>query len=215
MNSKKYDLILFDLDGTLADTVADIAFYANEALVHFDYPTHPVSAVKRSIGWGVHELLKTLEPLLGDDPSRLDQAVELFKKNYRQKPVHETVVFEGVEETLAGPLAHTKKAVVTNKPQDIAEQILKELGLARHFEITIGMNAGFPPKPDPTSIRHVMNLLAVVSERTVYVGDSGIDADAAKNAGVDFAWVSYGYDAPHLIDPVARFSSARQWRLLV
>ena len=116
---------------------------------------------------------------------------------------------------LEGPLSKIKKAIVTNKPQDITEQILSDLGLAKHFEITIGMHAGFLPKPDPSSILHVMNSLRVLPEKTVFVGDSGIDAAAAQNAGVDFAWVSYGYDQPREMNPVVRFSCASQWLQLL
>ena len=104
---------------------------------------------------------------------------------------------------------------MTNKPEDITGQILRELNLARHFEMTIGMHAGFPPKPDPSSILHVMTSLQIAPERIVYVGDSGIDAATAQNAGIDFVWMSYGYDDIQPINLVTQFVSADGWRSLV
>ncbi len=212
---KKYDLLIFDLDGTLVDTLEDIAYHANSVLAEHDLPMRTIAEVRRAIGWGVHELLLELAPGLGHDAARLEAAVDLFKKKYREEPVIKTDAFDGVRRILEGPLSKTKKAIVTNKPQDITEQILSTLGLAKHFEMTIGMHAGFLPKPDPSSILHVMGSLAVLPEKTVFVGDSEVDAFAALNAGIDFAWVSYGYDRPREMRAIAQFSCANQWQSLV
>jgi len=211
---KKYDLIVFDFDGTLVDTVKDIAYHANSVLDDYGYAVCPVRKVRGAIGLGVHELLKGLAPDLGRDAARLEEAVDLFKKRYRGQPVKKTEAYSGVRAMLEGPLSQTKKAIVTNKPQDITLTILKKLKLDSFFETVIGMNAGFLPKPDPSSILHVIQTLGCVPGKTVFVGDSGIDAAAAVNAGVDFAWVSYGYDDPKNIEPAYRFSSAAEWRLL-
>ena len=212
---KKYELLIFDFDGTLVDTVEDITYYANEVLVEFGYDVRTVPEVRKAIGFGVHELLKELAPDFDQNDSRFEEAVGLFKKKYRDGPVRKTAAFQGVRSMLEGPLANTKKAIVTNKPQDITEQILEELDLARYFEMTIGMNSGFLPKPDPASMLHVMRSLGCLPQKTIFIGDSGVDASTAQNAGIDFAWVSYGYDQPKTITPVARFSSARQWSSLV
>lgn len=211
---KKYELIVFDFDGTLVDTLEDIAYHANSVLTDHGFPARAISDVRKAIGWGVHELLKELAPGFGLDAGRLEAAVDLFKKKYREDPVRKTDAFDGVRKVLEGPLSKIKKAIVTNKPQDITEQILKKLGLDGHFEMTIGMHAGFLPKPDPSSVLHVMSSLGVLPKKTVFVGDSGVDADAAQNAGIDFAWVSYGYDQPQKMNFVARFSSANQWSRL-
>ncbi len=212
---KKYELILFDFDGTLVDTVGDIAYHANQVLVDFGHEVRSVLQVREAIGLGVHELLKELAPGFGDDALRLEAAVELFKKKYRENPVRETRPFPGVLEALRGSLVNTKKGIITNKPQDITQQILSELGLAEYFEVLVGMHAGFPPKPDPSGIYHAMERLGVGVDRTVYVGDSLVDAEAAQNAGVDFAWVSYGYDEPKKMEAVFRFSTATEWSILV
>ncbi len=212
---KKYELLVFDFDGTLVDTVEDIAYYANAVLIEYGCESQPVARVRQEIGLGVHELLKGLAPEFEGGAARLEEAVNLFKKMYRQQPVRKSDAFESVRSVLAGPLAKTKKAIVTNKPQDITEQILKELGLETYFEAVIGMHAGFSPKPDPTSLLHVINRLATPLEKSIFIGDSGVDAATAENARVDFAWVSYGYDQPKNISSAARFDSASQWAVLV
>lgn len=213
---KKYDLLVFDFDGTLVDTVGDIAYYANWTLKEYGYAgTHDVSRVKKAIGLGVHELLKDLEPMIAQSPEQLEIAAEYFKKGYRERPVRITEAFASARQMLDGPLASVKKAIVTNKPQDITERILRELKMDHYFQMLIGMHAGFAPKPDPAGLLHVIKALGSTPDTTIFVGDSSVDAATSLNAHVDFAWVSYGYDE---IKPGnARWSlhSADQWKKLV
>ncbi len=212
---KKYKLILFDFDGTLVDTVGDIAYYANQVLAQAGYPKHSVEEVKKAIGLGVNELLNSLEPSLGLDSATLDQAALSFKTQYRMAPVRETRPYPHVLEMLSGKLANTPKAIVTNKPQDITEQILKELGLTDYFKYVIGMHAGYPPKPDPTAMEFIIDKMAQPKSGVVYIGDSRVDLLTCQNAAVDFVWMDYGYD--HLEDEkyCHRFSSAADWAKLI
>ena len=84
-----------------------------------------------------------------------------------------------------------------------------------YFEAVIGTNAEFPPKPDPASVLHLIGVSKVSREETVYVGDSPVDAQTSANAGIDFAWVDYGYQGPGDLKPRHTFSSAAQWGRLV
>ena len=210
-----YELLLFDFDGTLVDTVEDIAFYANSVLVDHGHAPRPVTEVKNAIGFGVHELLKALAPALGNEVAVLEEAVQLFKRRYREEPVRRTKPFPGVVETLSGPLSAVKKAIITNKPQDITLQILDLLKLAPYFELVIGMHAGHPPKPDPESMIFTMQKFGASPEACVYIGDSRVDAETSKNAGVDFAWVDYGYDVLGGEKRTYEFKSAGEWERLV
>src|SRR5688572_14893795 len=106
---KSYDLILFDFDGTLVDTAPDIAFYANEVLVESGYPPKSLQEVTRAIGFGVHELLKTLAPEFAADAEGLERAVQIFKMRYAAEPVVRSTVYPHVLEMLEGPLKHKKK----------------------------------------------------------------------------------------------------------
>ena len=197
------------------DTLGDISFYVNEVLAEREYARVPESRVREAIGWGVHELLKILAPEFCADPKGLEEAVRIFKERYTAKPVRQTRAFPQVVETLQGPLKDVHKAIVTNKPHDITLRVLEELRLTHFFETVIGMNAGFEPKPDPDAILHLIKTFGVSAAETVYVGDSPVDAQASSAAGVDFAWVEYGYQALDAHRPRFCFSSAAQWDRLV
>lgn len=212
---KKYRLLLFDFDGTLVDTVEDIAYYANQALVKAGYSRHSVAEVKEAIGLGVHELFHGLEPKLGLDTQNLEQIVLSFKSQYYMAPVRETKPYPHVLEMLSGKLANTPKAIVTNKPQDITEQILKELGMADHFEHLIGMHAGYPPKPNPAAMEFVIDKMGLSKSAAVYLGDSLVDSVTCQNAAVDFVWMDYGYDRLEKENYLHRFSSALDWVKLI
>jgi phosphoglycolate phosphatase len=211
---KHYNLIIFDFDGTLVDTLPDIALHANHVLRYFSLPEQDLPAVRKAIGRGVHELLKDLAPAF-EDETLLEEAVVLFKKLYYEKPVLYTKPYSNVPEMLKGPLKNTKKAIVTNKPHDLTHVILKELGLLSYFESVIGMGFTHPPKPDPSSTIYVMEQLKSLPCETVFVGDSGVDQETAKKAGVDFAWVDYGYDTLGESQGRRSFSDPKEWKALV
>jgi phosphoglycolate phosphatase len=210
-----YQLLLFDFDGTLVDTVSDIGHYANQILKSRGYPRASIPDVKHAVGWGVHELLQILAPGFRSDPSDLEKAVEEFKAAYRARPVRVTKPFPFVDEMLAGPLKKARRAIVTNKPQDITLRILDELDLAKYFEAVIGVGGDFPPKPDPSSVLHLIGRAGVAKERTLYIGDSCVDAETSALAGIDFAWMSYGYQALGDAPAKFRFDSAAEWEKLV
>ena len=211
LNKKKYQLILFDFDGTLVDTAPDIALYANRVLEEYGYSKKSLEEVKGGVGRGVHELMKDLAPPFGEKPQELDEAVARFKKYYWDRPVVQTRPFRGVREVLAGDLAPVKKAIVTNKPESLALKILEELSMVHFFDKVIGLDAGYPPKPDPTSVREILKELNVEAAQTVLIGDSKIDAETCQNSGIDFVWVDYGYDTIDGYQPVETFSSPQSW----
>lgn len=209
-----YRLLAFDLDGTLLDTIGDIAHYANETLRVYGHAPQPVDRIRRSVGWGVHELLSLLAPPIGADRGRLEEAVEHFKRAYRAHPVRHTEPFPGVREVLAEARRIADLAIVTNKPEDITRRILSELKMDHLFRRVIGIHAGFAPKPDPSGLLDVIRTGKASILETVYVGDSRVDAETAKAAGVSFAWVSYGYDDEPGPSAEHRFDRAEEWRVL-
>ncbi|MEI8345056.1 MAG: HAD-IA family hydrolase [Candidatus Omnitrophota bacterium] len=213
---KTYSLLIFDFDGTLVDTLPDIAHYANDILSRYGYHGRPIEEVESVIGWGVHELFTGLIPELAGRRQTLDEMVAAFKEDYTKDPVRSTKAFGGVVEMLEGPLGHVRKAIVTNKPEAMTRRILERLDLTRHFERIIGQTEGGPLKPDPESTLAVIREAAVSPARTVFIGDSMVDRRTAKNAGIDFVWMSHGYDnSPAGLPGIHCMDSARQWSLLV
>ncbi|MGH7197188.1 MAG: HAD family hydrolase [Candidatus Omnitrophota bacterium] len=210
----KYKLLIFDFDGTLVDTAPDIALYANAVLAEHGFHARSLPEVKKAVGRGVHELLRELAPAFGEDPPKLDEAVISFKKRYWEKPVVHTRPFRGVVETLSGPLRPFKKAIVTNKPHGLTQKILDELSLGSFFDGVIGLDMEFPAKPDPASVRRVMESQNALPAETLFLGDSYVDAKTCRNAGVDFAWVDWGYDRANGFKPAFTFSSPLDWATL-
>ena len=210
----RYQLIIFDFDGTLVDTAPDITDCVNAVFRENGFPAQRPEAVKGAIGLGVHQLLARL---LGEgrvEGEELDRLVTAFKALYAVNLVKRSLPYPGVPEMLAGPLKGVKKAVVTNKPHDFAAAILRHFGMDRFFERVIGTGIGFPPKPDPEAIRAIMRETGAEAPRTILIGDSGVDRRTAENAGIDFAWVDYGYEAVDRASPFRVFTEARQWACL-
>lgn len=213
MKIKSYQLIIFDFDGTLVDTASDIAFHANEILKEFGLGQRPIEAVKKAVGRGVHELLKDLGIIANE--KRLEQAVASFKRRYWESPVIHTRPYPGVREMLSGPLKNIRKTIVTNKPYGLTVKILQALSLESYFETVIGLDLQYPAKPDPASVRFVMDRWNTDTTKTLFIGDSAVDAETSENAGIDFGWVDYGYDTlKSLQKPLLRFSSPYEWEAL-
>jgi phosphoglycolate phosphatase len=207
----RYDLILFDFDGTLVDTAPDIAFYANEVLEEFGYRPKSLPEVTRAIGFGVHELLKTLEPAFAEDEARLEEAVLLFKTRYTARPVVHSTVYPHVAEMLEGPLRRKKKSIVTNKLTVLTDKILTLLSLRHHFEEVVGDGGGRPVKPDPSAVLAILKTAGVEPAQVILIGDSDVDKRTAAAAGIDFLWMEYGYSDLSADPTVRKAASARDW----
>lgn len=205
--------ILFDFDGTLVDTVADIAHHANTVLKRRGIEeARSIQQVRDGIGWGVHELLKSLTPSEFWENHNLDGAVEEFKSLYAKEPVLNSRPYPGVQEVLGGALTNVPKAILTNKPHRLTVSILEKLELMRHFDAVLGDGAGYPKKPDPAGAHYLMGRWKTSPDRCVLVGDSQVDLDTARNAGMRFAWVDYGYDTRPINTPeLLRFSTPLEW----
>lgn len=210
----KFDLVIFDFDGTLVDTADDIAFHANEVLERYSFGKHPIEEVKKAIGRGVHELMMTLEPSLRQDSVKLEQCVRVFKETYICRPVIASTVYPHVKEMLDGPFKDRKKAIITNKPHQLTLAILRLLELEDYFDVIIGTGIEYPPKPDPTAVLSTMEELKVAPQKTVLIGDSRVDWQTAKNSGVTFAHVTYGYDSEPIREGYT-FQNAKQWESLL
>lgn len=185
-------LIIFDLDGTLIDSSTDIARAANMTLRAIGYVEQDMESIKGNIGWGVKVLLERLMPREG--PGRIEEARRKFLDFYGESLVVDTTPYPGVRKTLN----HFKEmgktmAVVTNKPVRFAERILEALDLGGFFVMVIGGDSFTYRKPHPEPIEKVVSALGAAPDKTVLIGDSPIDCEAGRGAGVNIVGVSYGF----------------------
>jgi phosphoglycolate phosphatase len=182
-----HDLYIFDLDGTLVDSLPDITAALNAALVESGHRARTVSEVRGFLGDGARELARRAA---GEGPSEaeLDALVADYRARYGQALVRETRLYAGFDVVLPQLPAC---AILTNKPGSEARAIILTLGLDRRFVEIVGEGDGHPRKPDPEA------LLAIVARANaqypLYVGDSHVDAETARRAGVDFTFVEWGY----------------------
>ena len=186
------DLIIFDLDGTLIDSSDDIAWSANKTLLHMGHKGMDLEAIKEGIGWGVKSLLEKLMP--DEMPERINAAREKFLEYYWGHLTVKTVLYPGVTETLTYFKRSNKKmAVVTNKPIRFTERVLEELTVSKFFMMALGGDSLANRKPHPEPVEKVITTLGAEKERTTLVGDSAIDCETGKKAGIVTIGAEYGF----------------------
>ena len=192
--SQRYDLVAFDLDGTLVETVADIADALNVALAEVGRARLSDGEVVKLVGSGARELVRRA---LGGEAGESDRVLARFLEAYAERPCVRSSLYLGVKETLAK--IDAAKAIATNKPGAIARAVVEKLGIAGAFACVLGEDDVGRRKPDPLIVEIARGKVGAARARTLYVGDSRTDADTAQAAGVDCALVTYGYEAPDVL----------------
>ncbi|MDR1710441.1 MAG: HAD family hydrolase [Propionibacteriaceae bacterium] len=200
-----HELIIFDLDGTLADTVPGIAHAAATVLEELGLPAPDPAAVRAGIGGGARNLMTSL--LGAAHASRLDEALAKFSAYYNAHAELHTELYPGVQEFLGTLHPGVRLAVATAKTRPGTMRIFEHAGIAGCFDAIVTMTEMRAPKPDPGCVRDILELLEVPAGKALYVGDTMTDVLTAENAGVDYAIVSYGYGAEQVrrLRPEARF----------
>jgi phosphoglycolate phosphatase len=189
-------VVVFDLDGTLIDSVGDLAASASELVTTLGGRPLGEDEVAAMVGDGAALLVRrSLEAagLSPDTPGALEQFVAI----YDRRLLDTTVAYDGVAETLAILSRRARLAVLTNKPLGFSERILDALGLSAVFDRVIGGDGPYPRKPDPSALQ----ALIAGTTGALMVGDSPVDRATATAAGCGFVWARYGFGA-------ARFDSA-------
>jgi phosphoglycolate phosphatase len=188
-------LFLFDLDGTLIDSKADIAHALNLALIRLGFPPLPMSKVMDFVGEGVQKLVqRALREVAGCDPDseQVRIAVNLYQQEYESHLLDSTCLYDGVREAL-DRLPWASLAVVTNKPEQFSRRILEELGVGDRFCAILGGDSIPQRKPDPAPLLKAMAQCGAVPSETVMVGDSAVDVCAGKAAGIFTCGVTGGF----------------------
>lgn len=190
--------VAFDLDGTLVDSVPDIAAAANAAMAELGRPTHPIESIRNWVGNGIERLVE--RALAADIDGRvaspeLSEAVEIFERHYARTNGEHSTVYDGTKPGLDAIRARQLPlACVTNKPEQPARDLLKACGLADYFSTVVGGDTLARRKPDPLPLTHIAAGFGVTPAALLVVGDSVSDVRAARAAGCSIIAVSYGYN---------------------
>lgn len=200
-NSSKWrglrpQLILLDLDGTLIDSVPDLAGALGRAFRDCGLLPHEQPAVRAMVGEGQRVLVQRALQGVGADLGRLDEVLGRFRFHYSDRLHEQTVCYPGVVETLRRLPAALPKAVATNKPGAWARRLTAHFGLDASLRWVLGEDDVGARKPDPRLLLHLCERAGVAPADTLMVGDSRIDLEAAQAAGMPVALCTYGYCDP-------------------
>lgn len=188
----KYNTVIFDLDGTLLDTLADLADSTNAALEIFGFPTHSYDSVRMFVGNGVRNLMIRALPD-GEGNPKFEECLETFRAHYAKNCRNKTQAYEGIYPMLAELKARgIKMAIVSNK-FDAAVKTLNRDYFGEYIDIAIGERAEIRKKPAPDTVLQALRELDSSADEAVYVGDSDVDVATAVNSGMACIGVSWGF----------------------
>ena len=187
-------LVIFDLDGTLLDTIADLAESANYALKQLDYPTHPVDAIRTFVGNGINKLLERALPAHEQTEENIMRMRSHFVPYYDIHNADLSTPYPGIISLLEDLQAKgILIAVASNKYQEATVKLVKQYFPNIDFVEILGQREGINVKPDPSIVFDILQKAHVSKEDVLYVGDSGVDMQTAINAGVDAIGVTWGF----------------------
>ncbi|MEY8523543.1 HAD family hydrolase [bacterium 1XD8-76] len=191
---KKYDTVIFDLDGTLMDTLEDLAEAVNEILSRNGYPVRTIREVRRIVGNGLRQTLTLCLPE-GTKQEVVDRLLPEFASYYQEHCQIKTKPYDGIEDTLRELSARGFKLAIVSNKRDEAVKTLNREYFAEYVRVAIGENesAGIRKKPAPDTVYQALRELGSSREQAVYVGDSEVDRMTAENAGLPCVSVDWGF----------------------
>ncbi|WP_099205969.1 HAD family hydrolase [Scatolibacter rhodanostii] len=203
-----YKACIFDMDGTIINTLDSLAYFGNQALAVMNLPPVETELYKKMVGNGVDKLIERILIHSGAEntPENHKTLLKEYSKLYESDPFHLVTAYDGMNELL-----HALKeegfllAVLSNKPHDMAVFIAEKY-FPNLFDIVEGQKESVPAKPDPTALSSIIERLAIAKENVLYCGDSDVDMQTARNTGVDGAGVLWGFrDQNELVSNGATF----------
>ena len=212
----RYQAVLFDLDGTLLDTLEDLASAANQVLTDRNLPGHPVAAYRTFVGDGLQTLMERVLPEEQRDLASVMDAMAAFEEAYAAQWHVRSAPYPGVAGLLDWLTTQgVRLSILSNKPDAFTRLCVQQLLPDWHFHPLLGQRPGVPKKPDPTAALEIARLLDLPPSSVLYVGDSGVDMRTARSAGMDAVGVLWGFrGADELRQAGARHLIARPEDLL-
>jgi phosphoglycolate phosphatase len=186
---KTVDLVMFDLDGTLADTGHDLADAVNFTRAHFDRGALPDQAIYAHVGRGVEHLLKHALP--EESPNHFGDVMRVFLDHYEHHLLDRTVLYPGAREILEY-FRDKRRVLISNKIERLAVAVVRGLGVDDQFDTILGGDSAAEKKPHPALLNLVLRRFQIPPDRALMVGDGDTDIDAGKGAGVITCGVTYG-----------------------
>lgn len=201
-----YATVIFDLDGTLLNTIDDLAAAGNFVCRKNGWPEHSVEQFKAMVGHGVKNLVTKFVPQAVQTPEVLEQALAQFSDYYGAHSMDLTAAYPGIGALLERlQKAGVRMAVYSNKDHPFSCALMETFFPGR-FALVHGKKEGIPVKPDPTGIRMILETLGAEAEKTLFVGDSSVDIQTGHNAGLKSCGVTWGFRSEQsLVDAGADF----------
>jgi phosphoglycolate phosphatase len=191
MNNK---LVIFDLDGTLLNTIADLATATNQALEACGFPTHPISAYPMFVGNGINKLFERALPAESRTEENIMRIRAHFLPYYDEHNADLSKPYPGIPKLLEElQTAGVHLAVASNKYQRATEKLIRHYFPTIRFAAVFGQREGIPVKPHPQIVEDILTLVPVNKEEVIYIGDSGVDMQTALHAGVESIGVTWGF----------------------
>lgn len=185
-------LVIFDLDGTVVDSRLDVANSTNEVLESYGAAPLPVDVIGGMVGEGARRLVQRAREASGLRVP-LDEALDRFRAVYDRRLLEHTRPYAGIVESVRAAGALARLAILTNKPEGPTRRLLEAFGLLDSFEWVVGGDSGVPRKPNPAGTLHLMERAGAAAAETLFVGDSMIDVETARRAGVAICVARYGF----------------------
>ena len=198
----KIKAVIFDFDGTLVDTCADIALCINDMLSHFGYETKTIDEVREALCFGPVKLVYNVLPTeVSDDVDILNKCVDYYRGKYNVSENKLSNAYDGIVELLTFLKDNgIKVAINTNKNQNQTENIMKGVFNSSLIDMVVGFSDEHPAKPEPYGALIIAKRLGFDPSEIVYVGDSHVDVQTAKNAGMISIGVSWGYRSREVLE---------------
>ena len=187
-------LVIFDLDGTLLDTIADLATATNRALIHFGYSAHPTESYRYFVGNGINKLFERALPEEERTEENILRIRSEFLPYYNEHNADLSCPYPGIVDLLNRlQVKGIQLGVASNKYQSATEKLVKHYFPNITFTEVLGQREGIPTKPHPSILTDIIQKAGVKPEETLYVGDSDVDMQTGHNAGVDTIGVTWGF----------------------